>query len=193
MTTDSSAAGYLAPATTPTDPVYDSALDRVLHDIIQRTMGISDPTLVRPRWQAEPPAQPSFATNWAAFGVTVVNADVFAALLHDPAGADILQRTEELEVLVSTYGPAARANMVLLRDGLSVEQNRDGLAAIGANLVECRTMVNLPALLKEKWLPRVDMTVVLRRKVVRTYPVLNITSASFGLDNEQYVTNLHTP
>lgn len=195
MATDSSAAGYLVPAGTP-NPIYDQALDRVLHDVIQGITGIVDPTLVRPRWQPEPPATPAFTTDWIAYGITRSTRDTFAYMGHDGdgQGSDELVRTEELLVLVSTYGPNAHGNMERLSDGFEVEQNRAALQALDADLVECQESIVLPALLKEKWVKRVDMTIVLRRKVTRSYPVLNLQSADLdSLDNEQYITNLHTP
>jgi hypothetical protein len=54
---DSRTAGYLGPRDTP-QQLVDGAWDDFLHDVIAGTTGL-DPTLVRPRWQSEPPNIPT--------------------------------------------------------------------------------------------------------------------------------------
>jgi hypothetical protein len=192
MATNSSTAGYLAPLAPA--PAYDDQLADLLHDAIQGITGIADGSLIRPRWQPEPPNQPDFSTDWVAFGVTAVDADRFAYQGHDPTGdgANELERDEVVRVLTSFYGPNAMAVLQRYRDGLQVAQNRDALASAGIKLLEVQEATVLPALLKEKWVNRVDCAVVFRRRVKRVYPVFNLQSAGVDLDNEQYTTPITT-
>jgi len=193
MAVNSSEAGSLLP--TGPQPPYDNALDDLLHATLVGLTGIAG-SLVRPRWQPEPPQMPDFNTNWIAFGVVRSSRDAFAYMGHQAAadGSDELQRTEELQVLVSCYGPNAHGFQELISDGLEVTQNRDALTSNNIALVECQEAVVLPALLKEKWVRRVDMTIVLRRKIIRIYPVLNLQQAVLNtLDNEHYTTTIQTP
>ncbi len=191
MATDSSIAGYLTPVAAP---VYGDALDDVLQAVIVGLTGIAG-NLVRPRWQPEPPQQPAFTTNWVAFGLVRQVDDTFAYVGHDPAGngSDDVQMDELLYVLHSFYGPDCHALCARFRAGLMVEQNRDALTAANIALMEVQDATHLPALLKERWVKRIDVTVVYRRRTSRTYNVLTIESGQLGLDNEHYVTPINTP
>ena len=192
MATDSTSAGYLAPSPTPA-PDYDRALEDVLQALLAALTGLPG-TLVRPRWQPIPPVQPDFETNWLAFGVSNVEADVFASVLHDTSvdSVDSVQRTELVYVLVSAYGPGGANNLAVVREGLSISQNREALRTIGANLVECSSFTPVPALMADKWVRRVDMTITLRRSITRQYPVLHMLTSGVDLNNELYTTSIST-
>jgi hypothetical protein len=47
----------------------DDALVGVLHDMVVGVTGLPA-SLVRPRWQPQPPTQPSVSTAWCAIGIT---------------------------------------------------------------------------------------------------------------------------
>jgi len=191
---------YLAPDSTPIPP-YDGSLDDIFHDLIQGVTGI-DPTLIRPRWQPSPPNQPDFDANWVAFGITSQEVDTFAWVGHNPAGnsglgTNELERDERVTVLHSFYGPSGSALMARYRDGLQIDQNREALATFGVKLVEVQPSPNVPALLKEKWVRRIDLPVVFIRRVKRSYSVPSLVGLSSAdptnsLDNEQYVTKIPT-
>lgn len=190
MANDSSTAGYLAP-TGPTD-AYDASLDASLQRMVVGITGIAG-ALVRPRWQPEPPKVPEYTVDWCALGVASTSADTFAYEEHVPddnggAGADAVERDEELEVLCSFYGPACASNAARLRDGLAVEQNRAQLRADGIVVTEVGRATQVPVLVTERWLRRVDVTITLRRRTRRLYKVLTVTSGQLGIDNEIYVT-----
>lgn len=162
-----------------------------LEDLFQATLaGITglDPSLVRPRWQPEPPNQPEFTTNWMAFGITVLPADKFVFLRMVDDVTQELQCSEELTCLTSFYGPQAQAYAGVLRDGLAIDQNRWALAAAKIKLVEVGDPRQVPALFKQIWTKRIDETLRFRRWVVRRYTVNAINSAGAGLDNEHYIT-----
>lgn len=178
MATNSSQAGYLLPTA---QAVYDNALDDLLHDVVVGITGLPG-DLVRPRWQPEPPQQPDFAVNWVAFGLRNSTVDSFA---HEEEAADgtsaAIQRDETLYYLHSFYGPGAHGLAERFRDGFEISQNRDVLRDLGLGLVEVQEITKAPALLKEKWVPKVDVVVVYRRRTSRSYPVLTIQSATGGL------------
>ena len=184
MATNSAEPGYLEPSASP---VYDDGLEDILQAAIVGITGLAG-TLVRPRWQPEPPQQPDFAIDWCAFGLTDTEVDTFAYDKHDPAGQGVnrVQRDEVLTVLHSFYGPNAHANCERLRDGFEVSQNRDFLRTNGITLIEVGKAQQLPALVKEKWVKRIDTTIQYRRRTSRTFQVLTITSAQGQIVTEEY-------
>lgn len=189
MAADSTTAGFIPPASS--DP-YDDALDDVLQAAVVGITGIPG-TLVRPRWQPSPPNQPAFDVDWCAVGITRKVVDSFAYDRHVPAGnagagQSIIERDELLYVLHSFYGPNSSGLCERFRDGLEIQQNRDTLASAGVTLVEVEEAVTLPALLQEKWVRRVDVTTIYRRRTGRAYNVSTIVEGQLGLDNESYTT-----
>lgn len=177
MANDSTTSGFLAPSASP---VYDNPLDDIFQAAVVGITGLPG-SLVRPRWQPEPPQQPAFDVNWCALGAVRSIVDTFSHEHVDENGDYRVERDETLYVLHSFYGPAAHSNVERLRDGLDVPQNRDTLAAAGVGVVEIQEATILPALLKEKWVRRVDVTVVYRRRTQRAFPVLTVTSAQGSL------------
>lgn len=65
---DSSGFGFVQPNVTMPAPLAGTSLANFLQQMVSGITGI-DQTLVRPRWQTEPPNRPAQATNWAAIGV----------------------------------------------------------------------------------------------------------------------------
>lgn len=195
MANDSTSAGFLVPVTN--EPQNDDALDDALHATIVGVVGRIEPELVRPRWQPNPPNRPMNSTNWIAFGVVRTEPDVFAWEGHEVANtgagaADttVVERDELLYVLVSFFGPQAAANDARLRAGLDLAQNRYMLRPLNVGFVEYQAPVKVPSLLKETWVPRVDATLVLRRRSVHRYQVRSLAHATGMLDNEFYLTPL---
>lgn len=192
MTNDSSTGGYLSPGLTPA-PLEDAALVAFLQAILVGLTGIAG-TLIFPRWQQTPPNQPAIGTNWIAFGITNRKADTFAYEIHAPdansgEGNDYLARNEELEILCSFYGANADSNAALVRDGLQVGQNREALLLAGMALIGCGDTLSMPALMNNQWAYRVDMSIGIRRAIVRTYPILNLLSAAGTVKEDSGVTS----
>lgn len=177
----SATGGYLVPSPL-TPPIEGDVLYDFVHDLIAGVTGL-DGTLVRPRYQAEPPNIPDADVAWCAFGIMTRDADTFPAVKRDPSGdgSDVLQRQEELSVLASFYdlGSSGQADFyaTLLRDGLAIAQNREVMQGAGWGLGYTGDLTPVPSLLKERWLYRVDLSMRLRRQIDRTYPVLNLESA----------------
>lgn len=197
-TPNSSTGGYLTPAAPA--PPYGDELEDILHDVICGVIGYTSDAnvqLVRPRWQHEPPNIPDdFSTNWVSFGYSDAKKDWDRYEQHDPSfygddGATITQQDEAFTVLLSFYGPGAKALQSQFEDGIKLSQNREAIDALGIKLMGMGDAFNIPALLKQTWVKRVDQRLYMRRRIVRTYPVLNIASASVrSLDNEQYLTDI---
>lgn len=175
---NSSAAGYLPPLNSVID---DAALIDVFQGVIAGITGI-DGSLFFPRWQEEEPNLPAWGTDWGALGVTSRTADVFPANIHYPdnngdLGHDIVVREEEINVMVSFYGPHAEGNGTRLREGLFVEQNRSALRHFGIALIEVTDFTHIPEFIKQRWLNRMDVTVRFRRQVIRAYAILDLVKA----------------
>lgn len=188
--------GYLVPDTAPAPvPLYGAALEDIFHDTIQGITGLVDGSLIRPRWQPDPPNQPDFGVDWVAFGIMERKGDWNPYQAHDPAanagwGVNVFERDEELVVLHSFYGPNSAQIQSQYADGLFVDQNRDLLTTNGIKLMSVADAYNVPALLKEKWVKKVDQRVTFRRRIRREYPILHVVGADITLDNEKYLTQI---
>lgn len=163
-------------------PVNSQNLDRYLQAWIACMLEM-DGKLVRPRWQVEPPNTPDFSTNWIAFGVGPRKSDTFAVERHSPNGEGFTetQRHQEMDVLVSCYGPQADGYAEALSDAVQVSQNREALFLQGFGLIEASQITLVPALTKDRWRKRADITVRLRRAITRQFGVLNLTGAGVTL------------
>ncbi|WP_322083964.1 LIC_12616 family protein [Burkholderia sp. BCC1972] len=173
---DSSTGGYLAPAV-DMPPDEDDALDDLVHDLIAGVTALP-PDLVRPRWQPVVAKQPEPGINWCAFGIQTQTPDASPAIVHNGAneGSDTYIRHQDLEVLCTFYGPAAKGYAQRLADGLALPQNREQLQLLDMAFVNVSEIRAAPDLVNQQWVRRYDMTVKLRRKVTRTYAVLNLKS-----------------
>lgn len=189
MTTNTSATGgYLIAADDPA-PLEDEALDDFLQAVVVGISGLAG-TVVFPRWQTDVPNLPDAGTDWAAVGVTEQDPDTYAVTSHDPEGADDdgvdqLIRHETIVVKTSFYGPNAGKYMSLFRDGLQVEQNRAALTAAGFGLKQTSKPIRAPELVKGKWLNRIDLDLIVRRMILREYPVLSLLSANGTIYTDQ--------
>lgn len=172
----SATGGYLSPAV-ETQPLSGDDLENLFHGVIAGISGI-DAEYVRPRWQPTPPKQPEATVDWCAFGIVDIAADN-PAINHvgTDEGSDTLWRHEAIDVLCSFYGPYSMRNAEKVRDGLTINQNSEALYAAGVRFVESAPIRSAPELFNQQWIKRHDIMLVFRRKVERTYPILNILSA----------------
>nr|EIQ9988421.1 hypothetical protein [Escherichia coli] len=171
----STEAGWLRPVSD--SPAYDQALDRLLSRWMCNVSGLPN-TMVRARWQKDQPAMPLVETNWCAFGVTgwpIDNSPAFAVQTEDGSQ---LWRHEEFECMASFYGPSGMQFASIFRDGISVEQNNTELNTLGLSLKEYSAITPFPEQINKQWVRRYDMTVTLRRKVVREYGIKSLVDAS---------------
>lgn len=191
MPNTSATGGPLLPSNTQHVPLEDLALILVFQGLVVGMTGL-DGSLVRPRWQPKPPNMPANDVSWCALGIQDQQGDTFAYIEHDGRGAgqDILQRNEIVEMLCSFYGPNAGMNASLVRDGLSIAQNREPLQLNGMGLISVEPFRAVPALINNQWYNRLDMPIFVRREILRTYPVLNILSAVGTITAEAAVETL---
>jgi hypothetical protein len=187
MAGNSTVAGYLSPAASPA-PMDDDVLDQFLHDLIMGVSGLPGEKVL-PRWQPEPPTQLDRDTDWMAFGVMGEDPDTYAAMIQGDSSTE-MQRHENIDVLVSSYGAHARANLKLLADGLLLEQNRAVLSANAMGLVQTGNIVTAPTIVKDLWLRRFDMHITIRRLDRRVYPVETVDSMTGILDTEVIQTSI---
>ncbi|EHN87173.1 hypothetical protein ESQG_01080 [Escherichia coli H494] len=88
-----------------------------------------------------------------------------------------LWRHETIECMASFYGPAGMVYASRFRDGISVPQNNAALNALGLSLGDYTGLTPFPEFINQQWVRRYDMTVRLRRKVVREYGIKSLVEA----------------
>ena len=141
--------------------------------------------MVRPRFQMEEditdaqPRNPNARVNWCAVGVVSEAPTGRPSLLHDGAGEgrSTLVRHTELDVLASFYGPRSGGLAALLRDGLYVPQNREGLFLQGMGLIDVGIARRVPDIVNTSARRRTDLGFRLRRRTERVLPILNLKQA----------------
>lgn len=184
----------MTPSSTPDD---DELLD-LLQLIIAGIGGYSDPTLVRPSWQTpDIPNDPDFVTDWVGFRIKDLREDTFQYEEHVPEGTgySLFEYSEEIDLLISCYGPHSMKFARTLRDGFRLSTNRAALQQHKMDTLYCSNPVTIPALMMNVWRRKVDFTVTLRRYVTSKYRVLTILSVplvvdpqgAMGVDNEKYI------
>lgn len=178
---NSTVAGFLQPDVS-SPPLEGKALYEFLQQWMVGLTGL-DGTLVRPRWQSEPPTIPDKKTAWVAIGITSTLGDAFPYVEHDGAvdGSDTIRRNQNLELLCSFYddGVAGLADQYgqLASDNCAIQQNRDYLLGAGILLRAVpQEGIVVPSLFKTNWLYRVDWRYELARQIDRRYSVFSITS-----------------
>lgn len=179
MPNSSATGGYLTPVSPPLPE--DDELVNILQEMVVGVTGL-DPTLVRPRWQPNPPAMPRPEVNWCAIGISDDLPDDNPFVAHDPTagaeglGQDILARNEQITVLASFYGPNASGYAKFLRDGLYIEQNREALKEKMLYFVSAGTIRPVPDVRNLQWYPRQDISLRFNRGIERAYDVQNIAT-----------------
>lgn len=88
------------------------------------------------------------------------------------------QRHEELTIGCSFYGPEASEYCNIVRDSFQIPQNLEGLRSVNMGFMGTDNALQVPDLVNERWVERFEMSVHLRREIIRTYPILTLVSAS---------------
>lgn len=181
---NTSASGNTLSPVLDTPPEYDLDLDLIFQTLVARITRLPG-SLVRPRWQptvGKVPT-PDPGTDWCAIGITTIDPDANPYIEHfgDGLGSDEYVRHEQIALFATFYGAHAAHYAMLLRDGLAVPQNSENLLGYGIRVVSCDRARSAPELYNQQWVRRYDMGVTFRRKVARTYRILNIIDAPVEL------------
>jgi hypothetical protein len=167
---DSSTGGYLVGTETALDINY------FFHDLIMNLTALNK-TLIRPRWQPNPPTMPASGTDWIAFGVQELEGDNSAYIQKKTVGADLI-RHEFYAVLCSCYGVNGRDNARKLRDGLEIGQNREVMYTNNIGFITAGNIIHAPELINDVWYDRFDVELRFAREVKKAYNILDIAHAS---------------
>ncbi|WP_407719991.1 phage neck terminator protein [Pluralibacter gergoviae] len=173
MSNDSTAPGYLTAA--GAGPAYDEELEREISRWI-RGLTALPAKLVYPRWTDPQQAIPKNGTTWCAFGITGIQEDFNPAYLQGAESAEQWSH-ETVSLITCFYGPAGLAMATQFRDGMLVAQNNDELNRAGLTLMQQGRILNLPELINNQWVRRYDLSVDLRRKIIREYGIKTLASA----------------
>ncbi|WP_165431818.1 phage neck terminator protein [Atlantibacter hermannii] len=174
MSNSSTSPGYLTPVSVP--QAYDETLERELSQWVRALSGLAA-GMVRARWTPTQAAVPAADVNWCGFGITGISADDTPAFVRQTDDSNQMWRHEVIEIIASFYGPASQSIATLFRDGLTVEQNNATLNDNGLSLADYSELIAFPELINNQWVRRYDITVRLRRKVIREYGIKSILSA----------------
>lgn len=136
--------------------------ENALHDLIAELTGIPG-RYVRPRWQPEPPRQPGPDVTWCAFGVTGETGAGTCIVPSRTPGKWQLDDHDELDVLLTFYGPGARDAAARMESGLTLASNRKLLREANMALISTGQRTAVPELFGQKWLTRIDWTLRFRR------------------------------
>lgn len=175
MSNTSATGGYLVPSSSQGLP-GSLTLEQFIQTVI---VGVSayPGTLVRPKWQVAPPKQPDIGTDWIAFAYALFNTDQNAWVGMDADENTLLKRQEDIEVQISFYGPNAQENISLFHDGFQIQQNLEALMLADMGYRGITPAMRGPDLVNERWIERFEMSLMLTRQVLRTYPILSFVSA----------------
>ena len=198
--------GFVLPSSP--DPINDDLLENFFHDVLGSILNL-DPTLVRPRWQTNPPNQPSNPTTWLSFGIerTPNQANDLVSYTYTD-GVLTNAWYEEFKILCSFYGPQMGMFATRLKAGLSIQQNRDAIdfsfsevagppvvdtfTSTGITYVNCSEPRNVSILINDIWQKKIDMFVTFRRQIEYSYPIESITQVQATL-NTVITENILTP
>lgn len=170
----STESGWLTP--TNSDPVYDDALDQLLSEWICNVSGLSAEQ-VGTRWTKDNLPILSAENNGCMFGITGCSAEGSPVFTCQTDEDTQFWRHERLECMASFYGPEGMSFAARFRDGTAVPQNNAELNGRGLVLENCSGLTLFSELINQQWVRRYDMTIHLRRKVIRKFGIKSLVEA----------------
>lgn len=129
------------------------------------------------------------AFTLAATGQTILVSG--STLTGGSTNANITQRHEDLEVQCAFYGPDCADYSAIVRDGFQIPQNLEALRSANMGFISTGAAMHIPDFVNERWIDRFEMSVFLRREIIRSYPILTLLSAS-GSIQTQFGNNTQT-
>jgi hypothetical protein len=156
----------------PTNVLLD---DDALEDVFQTLfVGISDLdlTLVRPSFQKNPPNEPNKDTNWLSFAIISRDeSELSDQLFNAKTGIFTETSVEELNILVSCYGPSSGNLSNLVRNSIRIDQNRLQILRYGIVWVSASKPQNTSYELNSQYQKRWESIYVFRRYLNTTWPI----------------------
>ena len=171
---DSSTGGYLLP--TDAEPLNDDALEDFFYALFTSISGLPA-NMVRPRWTPEGANVPPRGSDWVAQGIERTTSDIVASQWFEDGVGMHIRRNQEMESLVSVYGNNCEKTTGLMREGLSLDQNREAMRLAGIVLVKVGQTMQMPSVTGMMWWKRIDFRITFRRTIERVYPILKIQTA----------------
>ena len=153
--------------------------------------------LVRPAWQANPVPVPDINVNWMAFAILSRRAENDPYQVANNSGLPTGQAGltmivhEDLDILLTFYGPDCLQKAAETRDGFELSQNTEALRLAGMACAELSDIIHAPELVNGRFFDRADTTLTLRREIRREYAVLDFVSSSAGIFANRADTTLH--
>lgn len=189
MSNTSATGGYLQPTHNSIEGVD---FRRFIGSFIAGVSGL-DKTMVRPAWQPNPAPMPSITTDWAAFGITAQRAVGDAFMQSADGTKSVANVYEDVDILVTFYGPECLVNAAHFRDGTLIRQNLEVLYSEGVRprTVGNYDIVHAPELINERWFDRCDLTFTLTREIRREYLILSFVAANGGITANRAVNSLN--
>ncbi|MDR1979773.1 MAG: hypothetical protein LBQ42_13640 [Synergistaceae bacterium] len=153
-------------------------IENLWQNVISQISGLPG-NLVRPAFQEDPGPTPGSSATWAAFQVMNGDATNYPVEHHygEGDGESVVYDQTAKNVLVSIYGPGADDVADMIRRALHIRQNRDALRASGVAVTWIDAPIQLPELVNEKWLRRVDLTIRTTIDIAGAYQILNLLRA----------------
>ncbi|WP_339053362.1 phage neck terminator protein [Arsenophonus endosymbiont of Crataerina pallida] len=170
----STEAGWLTPF--DDNALYNEGLNRLLSRWVGGVSGLPAKQVL-PRWQSKPAPLPSPDTNWCAFGIIDITSEPNPALVKQSDESSELWQYETLTCMASFYGREGMVYAARFRDGIMLSQNNAELNKSNLTLGSHSQITAFPELINNQWVNRFDITVHLRRKVVRRYHIKSVTDA----------------
>lgn len=174
--TSSQTGGYILPIGQPIIP-RNLTFTQFIQTVIVGVSGLPG-TSVRPKWQIAPPKQLDITQNWISFGIAAQKPDPHNYVGVNQDGSNFTQRNEVVDVTCSVYGPDAVDLQSLISDNLQLPQNCTALTIANMGLVETTSGIRMPEVVNERWMDRVDFSIVIRRLIQREYPIVTFAGAN---------------
>lgn len=173
MPNNSSTGGFILPTTTTEN---DKILLRTFHDLFVGISGL-DNTLVRPRFQRNPPPIPTSEVDWIAFGIQELEEDFtpFKKVNNDGLTSDYVY-TDKIVLLLSFFGDNSEKYFGRVYQGLQVEQNRTALRIKNITFQNAEKMFSRYENINDQFYKRTDALFNFNRKRVDNFAEMSLLS-----------------
>ena len=180
MSNTSATGGILQPTNT-SFPLNGVALDDFFYDYFTALLNFGDNRVI-PKFQQQPGDMPDINTDWISHGIIDERDDTFSSETYIEGIGSVINYNQELDVLISVYGPNRNQTSMLLRAGMYLAQNREMLKIQGGLvLVKINAPRNVSLVINQQIQGKVDFVITFRRVLSIIYPVDYLLSGEAGL------------